>query len=476
MPLTLETISVPTGIAEVRFADVDSNGKQEILLLSHQTITGQPPAASLTIVRAGTPGTPRTVALGNKPLFLTTAPVGSPGPALWALGTGAWEAWPTAPAADHFVAPPGSLISRSPLAQLGRATPTFAELVHDLFPAAGAGWSPARIAWNQGAYMCSRSVITSGVNGPDVSCGSVPAPARGELNPGWNQGGQVLATALTPPPLAVGDADGDGVSDLLIPDGKSLAVYFSTASGPAGAPEVGVRAATWPLPVNLAPDEGPRTKGETRRDVGAVWFDDMDGDHKIDLGLLRYVTDGSFFGATAEWLYARGTGSGFSAVQTVALPSAAFGAKLVDIDGDGDKDLIAGLVDVGMANLGRALISRFVRADLTVLKLDAGRYGSPTSLHPVTFPLESPDGFHIDFQSDVDGDKHIDLVAAEDGEVRVYRGTAQSPGMESSPHWSQALDVPEGDGTLVTKDLDGDGRAEIIVWGKDAGKIWILRV
>lgn len=470
MAMTLDTIPVPTGIAEVRFADADGDGKQEILLLSHQAITGQPDAASLTVVRLGSASAPKTTPLGNKPLFLTTTSATSTGPGLWALGTAAWQAWTV----DHFVASTSSLVTRSPLSQLGRATPAFADLAHDVFPRGPTSWSPARIAWTQGAYVCSHNVITAGAPGPDLSCGSVPAPARGQLTPSWDQGGQVLATALTPPPLAVTDADGDGVADLLIPDGKSLAVYYSTASGSGGSPEIGVRASTWPLPVDLDPELGPRTKGQTRRDIGGVWFDDVDGDHKVDLCVLRYVTDGSFFGATAEWLYARGTGSGFAAIQTVTLPSAAFSATLVDIDGDGDKDLVSGLVDVGMANLGRALISHFVRADLTVLELEGGHYLAPASLHPVSFPLDSPDGFHIDFESDIDGDKRIDLVAAEDGEVRIYRGTGT--GMEAAPHWTQALAVPEGDGTLRTEDLDGDGRAEIVVWGKDAGKVWILRV
>ncbi len=446
MPLAVDSIPVPTAIAEVRFADVDGDGVDEILLLSHGTVTGQPDSASLTVVNASTRAV-RTVVLGNRPMFLSPAPAGSSG--LWALGATAWERW----SVDHFEK---AEAVTSPLGQLGRATPTFAELTKGVFPG-----EPARIAWSAGKYTCTR------VESPAGTCGSVSAPARGQLQPSWQQGGQVLAATLTPPPLSVTDADGDGLADLLMPDHATMAVYFS------GPTAIGARAATWGLPVDLQPPEGPRQKGETKREVGDAWFDDLDGDHRVDLAAMRYVTNGSFFGATAEFLFAKGTGSGFGALQTVPFPSAAFGAHLVDIDGDGDKDVVTGLVDIGMRNLATALVSHVVRADLVLLRNNAGVFAAPSPLHGVSFPLDQPDAFHVDFQGDVDGDHRVDLVAAEDGRVSVYRGTAS--GMEAAAGLSAELVVPQGDGTLVTHDLNHDGRAEIIAWGKDAGKVWILR-
>ncbi len=450
----MQSVPVPAGVAEVRFADIDGDGVDEILLLSRQPVPGQPDEASLTIVKSPASGQPsaQTRALGNRPLFLAPAPEGAGG--LWALGASSWQTW----SGGQFV--PGSAIA-SPLAQLGRATPTFAEMAKTVFPGA-----PARLAWSQGAYVCERT----GEGGATTSCGSIPAPARGELAPSWNEGGQVLGTTLTPPPLSVTDADGDGIADLLLPDHDTLAVYLSAADA------IGARAASWAVPIDLDPPDGPRTKGSTRREIGSVWLDDFDGDHKVDLGVVRYVTNGSFFGATAEWLYARGTGAGFGAVQTVAMPSAAFGATLVDIDGDGHKDLVTGLVDVGMRNLASALVSHVVHADLAVLRYGAGPdggYGPPVALHSVSFPLDQPQAFHVDFQGDVDGDHHIDLVAAEDGKVNVYRGTVA--GMEGTAAYSADLVVPDGDNTLLTHDLDKNGRAEIVVWGKDSGKVWILR-
>ncbi|MSP56232.1 MAG: VCBS repeat-containing protein [Myxococcales bacterium] len=449
MPLTVQTVAVPTGVADVRFADVDGDDVAEILLLSRQSISGQPDAASLTVVRPTEPARGVvTVSLGNRPLFVSPAPEGSSG--MWALGASAWQRWET----NQFVAA-GAVVS--PLAQLGRATPVFAELVKGVFPGAA-----ARITWSGGNYVCVRSAA------PEIACGSVPAPAQGQLSASLIQGGQVLATTLTPPALTVTDADGDGYADLLMPDHKQIAVYFT------GADAVGVRAARWPVPLDLQPPEGPREKGESRREVGNVWLEDIDGDHKVDLGVLRYVTNGSFFGATAEWLYAHGTGSGFEALKTVSLPSAAFGATLVDVDGDGDKDLVTGLVDIGMRNLATALLSHVVRADLAVLRCNGtAGFAPPAVLHGVSFPLDQSDAFHVDFEGDVDGDKHVDLVAAEDGTVNVYRGSAN--GMDSAASWSAEIEVPRGQDTLLTHDIDGDGKAEIVVWGKDAGKVWILR-
>ena len=458
MPFDVRVLTVPTGAAEVRFADVDGDKKAEILLLSHQPVTGQPDAASLTVIHGD--GAVRTVSLGNRPMFLTTAPSigGAPGTGLWGLGASSWQVW----SGDRFVA--GAAIA-SPLGQLGRATPEFAQLTYRIFPGAA-----ARIAWSHGKYLCT---LTPAGSATDSSCGSVPAPARGELSATWSEGGQVLATVLTPPPLSVNDADGDGVADLLIPDGKTLAVYYSAAGSTTATHAIGARAASWALPIDLAPDTAPREKGKVRRDVSAVWFDDVDADKRVDLSLLRYVTDGSFFGATAELLYAHGNGAGFAAVQTTPLPSAAFAAQLVDVDGDGDKDVTAVLVDVSMGNLARGLLSHVVRAELSVLRFEAGRFNAPAPIHTVSFPLDSPDGFHVDYSHDIDGDKRIDLVIAESGEVRVDKGT--SGATEATPRWSVPMDVPEGDGTLLTADLDNDGRAEVIVWGKTSGKLSILR-
>ena len=452
---------MPTGAAEVRFADVDGDQKAEILLLSHQPVPGQPDSASLTVIRGD--GAVKTVSLGNRPMFLTPAPTtkGAAGAGLWALGASSWQVW----SGDRFSA--GAAIA-SPLGQLGRATPEFAQLAYTVFPGAA-----ARIAWSQGKYLCT---LTPAGSTTDTPCGSILAPARGELNATWSQGGQVLATVLTPPPLSVSDADGDGIADLLLPDGKTLAVYYSAAASPSGStqgPTIGARGANWALPVDLAPDTTPRAKNQVRREVSGVWFDDIDGDRRVDLGVLRYVTDGSFFGATAELLYARGNGAGFAAVQTTALPSAAFAPQMVDVDGDGDKDLVTVLVDVSMGNLARALLSRVVRAELSVMRFDAGRFSAPSAMRTVSFPLDSPDGFHVDFSHDIDGDKRIDLVVAEEDEVRVYKGAAGAT--ESTPRWSLPIDVPEGDGTLLTADLDNDGRAEVIVWGKATGKLSILR-
>lgn len=67
---------------------------------------------------------------------------------------------------------------------------------------------------------------------------------------------------------------------------------------------------------------------------------------------------------------------------------------------------------------------------------------------------------------DLDGDGVVELVApAQNGRLYVYRGDGQDAGSGSPIKWTSDLVGPAAEPALA--DLDGDGRAEIIVSGRD---------
>ncbi|MFN7147448.1 MAG: FG-GAP repeat domain-containing protein, partial [Myxococcota bacterium] len=336
------------------------------------------------------------------------------------------------------------------LANLGPTTPRHADLAHDLD---GDG-VPELVAWSGGRYLAFRADGTS--------FGSIPAAAEGTLGGDWETGGARTSYTLTPPPLAVADLDGDGRRDLLLPNGATLAAYFTGEN-------VGARAATLALPVDLEPREEDPKPGETRRRVAAVWLDDIDGDGKTDLGIQRIVLAGSWWGATTELSWAKGRGDGFGALATLPVNAAAFGVELVDLDGDRDKDFVAPVVDVGIGTVARALLAKSARVDLSLFRMDAGTFVTPPKvLRVFGFPLEQPDRFQGVLDGDVDGDGRLDLVT-NDGEdrVRVYRGA--NGALEGTAAHDTPVRVPIADDTLFVHDLTGDGRAEIVVWGPGGG-------
>lgn len=438
--LTTLVVPLPADTHGVRAADVDGDGRDELIIESRRA--GKPDAVRLTVVAFAATGavtSRREVDLGSRPM-------------LWDAGHGLWGV--DREGLVRFDAGGTVRIARFPtvLAALGPSTPAWAPIAHDLDGDA----IPELLAWSAGRYLAFRADGTP--------MGSIPAPAEGALAVDWTTGAASTHATLTPPPLAVADLDGDGRKDLVLPAGARIAAYYTGAT-------VGTRAGTLPLPIDLDPPEG--APGETRRDVHAVWLEDIDGDGRMDLGVQRTVRGGSWFGATAELSWAKGRGDGFEALRTIPVAAAAFGVELRDLDGDGDRDYLAPIVDVGLASLARALVARSVTVNLSVLRLDGA--APPLTLRTLAFPLENPDRLQVDLSADVDGDGFLDLVT-NDGEdrVRVYRGRVG--GLDGAPAWDEALRVPLGDDTIFVHDLTGDGRAEVVVWGPREASATVLRL
>lgn len=446
MPLVATPFELPADTREVRAGDVDGDGRDDLVVVSRTVVrAGVPESVKLTILSLGDTGAvtkKQEVDLGTRAL-------------LWDVDHGVWLLDGTGlvrhGAEQTRIKFPTALQGLSP------ASPRHADLTHDLD---GDG-VPELVAWSAGRYVAYRAD-----GGP---LGSVAAPAEGTLGGDWETGGARTSYTLTPPPLAVADLDGDGRRDLLLPSGATLAAYFT-------GDNVGARAATIPLPLDLEPREEDPKPGETRRRVSAVWLDDIDGDGRTDLGVQRTVLAGTWWGATAELSWAKGRGDGFGPLATIPVNAAAFGVELVDLDGDRDKDFVAPVVDVGIGTVARALVAKSARVDLSLFRNDAGTFATPAKvLRVFAFPLEQPDRFQGVLDADVDGDGRLDLVT-NDGEdrVRVYRGV--SGGLEATPAHDTPVRVPVADDTLFVHDLTGDGRAEIVVWGPGERTGTVLRL
>ena len=232
------------------------------------------------------------------------------------------------------------------------------------------------------------------------------------------------------------------------------------------------------LPVDVSPKDRDWTgkKGETKKRAISVWLEDLDGDGLTDFTAQLWVTKGSWMGSEGELVFAKGTGSGFEAPQRMVSENAVVMVRLIDLDGDGDKELAAAEIDFGVGNLTRALVSQKIRVDLVYRAMTDGRYGDVQDLHSVVVPVGSRNRDAADeLNSDLTGDGVPDLVTTEGGEtIQILKGTGT--GFEGKPMATLEVGFDQSEDKLWVGDLTGDGRAEIVVWRPEGRSAKILQL
>lgn len=334
---------------------------------------------------------------------------------------------------------------------------------------------------------------------------SNPSFAAPEVNPFG------LAAPETENRPTSGDLDGDGDLDLLVGDVNGHLWYFQN-TGSATSP-------SFAAPVN-APFGMTIELGSTARpDLG-----DIDGDGDLDLvvGTTQNVTE-----AEGRLVYFENQGSAttphFSGQQFnpfgLAVQYSYPSPSLVDMDGDGDLDLLAGSIGGTFyyhENVGSANQPQYAAPMLNPFRLrNPGGYSSPTiadldgdgdldvlsgnfegdliffenvgqtltaSFEPPLFnpfnlgdvgaPDNPMDGNNPTLV-DLDGDDDLDLLV---GTARLTLLYFQNTGTASSPNFAEPVSNPFGMQGYNTSpevgDLDGDGDSDLLAIGYDEGE-WL---
>ena len=152
-----------------------------------------------------------------------------------------------------------------------------------------------------------------------------------------------------------------------------------------------------------------------------------------------------------------------------------------DLDGDGDLDLLGAATTDEGANIGIGGIPVYVNTSTTI---------SATPTFETASPIMIPTGFPARYVAcaDLDNDGVLDVVATQDfqggttGRNRVYYAKNTLTGGNISFASPPELVIPindDGDirvvGRIAVKDLDNDGKADIIAINQDDNRVFVFR-
>lgn len=238
----------------------------------------------------------------------------------------------------------------------------------------------------------------------------------------------ILTSEGSAGPVHVADLDGDTDMDVLMV--TSSGVFFTTEIL---------------LFENI---DGTGSFGPEQVVIGSggsnMFTADLDGDGDLDL-LSDFTTD--VLGALTTWWYDNdGAGSFLSAHRIGAAWGTAISAA--DLDGDGDIDVISGVVDVGQTDLSDR-IEWYENTDGLGL-FGPGRIISLLTDYPRSVVT-----------ADLDGDGDIDVLSAssDDNKIAWYENT-DGKGSFGPQHVISA--TAQGAESVVAADLDGDGRIDVL--------------
>lgn len=436
MPLLVHPIDLPEHVVEVRAADVDQDGIDELIFVSAKHSGRRPDATTLTVVDVDASGDPtqrHTFPLGRRPLLWDA------GPSLWTLG----------PKGASDLLTPTRKVMAVPtlLSVVGPTTPTAADLLTDL----DHDGLPELLAHD------GRGLVF--VDLENRTSHPLQAQAFGSFATDTTRGGSQVQVTVAWPRTEIADVDGDGVDDIILLNGNHLKVW----PGQVGAPPGDM--VRLDLPVDIDPYVDPALPPDAdRKPVERVWLRDVDGDGKVDLVVHRAVLEGSWLGATAELIVSLGTGTSFARPIVVRTEAAAVDIELEDVDSDGDLDLVVPQIDITLSNIARAMVAKRMQVDVTLFAWDGGLPASPSPLRSVVLPIENHEVLHVELAADLTGDGLADMVYQEgDGPLQIFAGALD--GMTNDAWASVQVPVPPGEDSVFVHDVTGDGRPEIIVWG-----------
>jgi hypothetical protein len=279
-----------------------------------------------------------------------------------------------------------------------------------------------------------------------------------------------------PRPPRLGDVDGDGRDDLVFLRDREFISFVQSSPGVfASSPRVDRIEA--PLATEAQRSRWEREDGQVdQSDLAIEEVDlvrDFDGDGVLDLLTDRSISEGVFDRRSEYHLYLgrrEGEALRYAAAPdgTIASDGVQFDPLAVDVDGDGRLDLATPSTRLGLARVVGALFSGRVTVDLDVYRMRAdGRYPEASD-HRTRFRVE------FDLKTglmrypavaiaDLDGDGRAELILQEDADaLTIFPGEDGAEGLFGPAAGKVSLPLPRNGQMVEARDLDGDGRADLL--------------
>ena len=214
----------------------------------------------------------------------------------------------------------------------------------------------------------------------------------------------------------------------------------------------------------------PRIDFESQRDPGSPVLADLDGDGKLDVAVVVYQShlltirrNTTLSGVGAE--PARTSAILGPRIDLPAGPNPAHVAA-ADLDGDGKLDLV-------VANDYGGNVSVYQNRSPSPGVLNAESFSRPVHFAADTHPISTAIG-------DLDGDGKLELAVANavhgQSTVSVYKNLTR-PGVIDNNSFASEIRFPVGHYAfnIAMGDLDGDGRADLVIANIETHNISILR-
>ncbi len=254
--------------------------------------------------------------------------------------------------------------------------------------------------------------------------------------------------------VIIGDVDGDGKPELIACNFSSNNISVIQNVSVPGT----ITGASFNAAVNYAAGTNPE----------GLAFGDIDGDGKPDIGVSNRNSNNISLLRNTSTIGTINAGT-LAATVNFGAGTNPVGMKFVDIDGDGNLDVV-------VANNGANNFSVFRNTATSGVPFVAGSLAAR-----VDFGTSSNPFFNIGI-GDIDGDGKPDVISTNSngGSIFVFRNTATS-GTINAGSFANAVNFAAAGGTTPNEyvsavgDLDGDGMADIVVSNQSVASISVLR-
>lgn len=238
---------------------------------------------------------------------------------------------------------------------------------------------------------------------------SIPLNQISALGSSQKKGGLELRFSSRTQPFVIGDWDGDGDKDILVLNAESGVLWLQKDESFVYQGEI-------KLPLNLFPI---KSRAKKRTELDEVWFKDFNNDGLLDLGWSLWSVNGSWLDSSSKMMYSIQNDGQLGSKKIRPAKGSVFDSRWLDLDGDGDLDLISLEANLGWASLSRAFLTKKSTARLMWYPMD-GVLKEPILIKELVANIEDPSALYYSFH-DFNQDGWLDLITNQSTkELQLY--------------------------------------------------------